>query len=82
MERTCSTKGGEECLYDGWDSQKEREVETPRHGLDNDIKLDNNRDRMVWYVLDRSDSGCRPEDASCQHSNEPLCCIIYWEIFE
>jgi hypothetical protein len=40
------------------------------------------RERMGWYGLDRSGSGQRPMEDSCEHGNEPSGSIKCWEVLE
>jgi hypothetical protein len=37
---------------------------------------------MGWYGLDSSGSGWIPVVGSCEHGNEPLGSVKYWEIIE
>jgi hypothetical protein len=38
--------------------------------------------RMGWYGLDGTGAGLGPVEGSCEHDNEPLGSIKYWEVFE
>jgi hypothetical protein len=37
---------------------------------------------MELYGLDRSGSGWGPVEGSCEHGNEPMGSINYWEVLE
>jgi hypothetical protein len=55
-----------------------------RRWVDN-IKIDLREigwDGMVWYGLDRSDSGEGPVEGSCEHGNEPSGSINCWEVLQ
>jgi hypothetical protein len=60
-----------------------RPLGRPRCSWVDIIKIDlRERDRMGWYVLDRSGSGWGPVEGSCEHGDEPSGSIQCWEVLE
>jgi hypothetical protein len=58
-----------------------RPLGRPRRRWVDNIKIDL-RDRMGWWGLDRSGSGSRPVEGSCEGGNEPSGSIKRWEVLE
>jgi hypothetical protein len=59
-----------------------RPLGRPRRRWVGNIKIDLKRDRMGWYGLDRSGSGLRPVEGSCERGDEPSGSITFGEILE
>jgi hypothetical protein len=69
-------------MYDIGGKARRKETTGKTKAWVDNTELDLERDRMGLYGLDRSGSGYGEVEGSCEHGNEFLGSIRFWEVLE